>query len=150
MEASMQEIRSYTKRIDSFWAELSKIYKEWAKKNGMDYYEFSILYEISQCEKITQKEICEAYNYPKQSINNVALELGRKGLIEFIPSEKDKREKQMVLSDKGKVFSERVFTPLFKIEENIYKKVGAESIEKMLEIAEKYVKCVEEEMSDGK
>ncbi len=146
----MQSIRNYTKQIDSFWSELSKIYKEWAKKNGMDYYEFSILYEISQYEKVTQKEICEAYNYPKQSINNVAIELRKKGLIEFTPSEKDKREKQMILTDEGKVFSEKVFTPLFKIEENVYKKVGAETIEKMLEIAEIYVKCVEEEIKNGK
>lgn len=39
---------------------------------------------------------------PKQTINNVVRQLARAGLVEFAPSERDGREKLVVLTDAGR------------------------------------------------
>lgn len=142
--------KNYTAKIDSFWGTLSKLYKNWAFEHGMEYYEFSIIYELCQHEKLRQKDICEAYSYPKQSINRVAIGLKDKGLIDFIPSEKDKREKEMALTEKGREFAEKNFTGLFEMEKRVFHKIGKEKLEEMLSTADLFAELIEEEMNDGK
>ncbi|MBQ2861271.1 MAG: MarR family transcriptional regulator [Oscillospiraceae bacterium] len=116
----------------------------------MEYYEFSIIYELCQREKLRQKDICEAYSYPKQSINRVAINLKEKGIIDFIPSEKDKREKEIVLTEKGKEFAEKNFTELFEMEKRVFEKIGKDAMEKMINTANLLTELVGEEMNNGK
>ncbi|MBQ6801591.1 MAG: winged helix-turn-helix transcriptional regulator [Oscillospiraceae bacterium] len=142
--------KNYTVKIDSFWGNFSKPYKKWAAEHGMEYYEFSIIYELCQREKLRQKDICEAYSYPKQSINRVAINLKEKGIIDFIPSEKDKREKEIVLTEKGKEFAEKNFTELFEMEKRVFEKIGKDALEKMINTANLLTELVGEEMNNGK
>ena len=48
-------------------------YSEWSTRHGISYNEMLVLYSIREAGYCTQKQICENYLLPKQTINNVII-----------------------------------------------------------------------------
>lgn len=124
---------NFMKELDEARRRITWLYQTWAEQHGISCYEFSILYCLGLRDKITQKEIVYSYVVPKQTISYAAQELCKKGLIRFVPSETDRREKYMVLTESGKAKVKDCILPLFEIERSAYNNVGAKRAAEMLE-----------------
>ncbi|MCM1494744.1 MAG: MarR family transcriptional regulator [Bacteroides sp.] len=95
-----------------------------------------------------QKEVTTVTEIPKQSISHAARKLCEKGLVEFVASQTDRREKDMILTRAGVGFVKENFAPLLKIEEEAFERVGFDRINSMVEMAKNFLESFDGAMND--
>lgn len=81
------------------------LYAAWSKAHGISYHELLVLYTIREQGFCTQKQICDSYLLPRQTINHVMLDLRERGLLELNPEHCIGREKAFVLSEQGRRYA---------------------------------------------
>ena len=59
------------------------IYSEWSARHGISYHEMLVLYTIREFGFCTQKQICDSYLLPRQTMNNVITRMRKDGLLEY-------------------------------------------------------------------
>lgn len=98
----------------------------WIAKLGLGYNHFAVLYSLAAAEsgQCTQKQICEEWLLPKQTVFNVCKEYKEKGWIEFSESAVDKREKMMRLTADGKAKAEPVWQATQQLADKTFAKLG--------------------------
>lgn len=134
----LKDTRKYACDIYSTWAQGTYLYVKWAEENKVNYYELLILYALETYEVMTQKAMGDLYGLPKQTVNNVIRELKKEGRVILKPGEKDKREKQVSLTDSGGEYAKNLLSPLYRIEERVCDKIGRERLVQMTETSELY------------
>ncbi|MBR5319460.1 MAG: hypothetical protein IKU46_07710 [Peptococcaceae bacterium] len=77
------------------------MYSRWSSEHNISYHEMLVLYTIRDNGFCTQKQICENYLLPKQTINNVITALRKEDILIYDEQHSTGREKAFVLSDKG-------------------------------------------------
>ncbi len=109
------------------------VYSAWSKKHGISYHEMLVLYTIRDNGFCTQKQICDSYILPRQTINNVITDMRERELIEISPDNCIGREKAFVLTEKGQKYAEPLLSSLSKIEIQTIELIGCEKIRTMAE-----------------
>ena len=59
------------------------IYSAWSAEHGISYHEMLVIYTIREFGFCTQKQICDSYLLPRQTINNVITGLRKKGVLVY-------------------------------------------------------------------
>ena len=93
-------------------SQINGVYAKAEKLMGLNPYVSKVLYALLFGNGITQSEICDAYEMPKQTVNNILKELRVQGLLELVPVDTDRRNKEIVLTNRGRVFSAQVLGEL--------------------------------------
>ncbi len=119
-------------------------YALWCRDNGINYHELLILYSLRDFGSCTQKQICEQYRLPKQTIHNVVSVLKDKGYVELKPGKENWREKVIVLTEAGRRYYSSVMDPLMAIEEEAVSRMGEKELRTMTELALRYGEILEE------
>lgn len=101
---------------------------------GVNSYIFKVLHALVVSDLRTQKDIMQNYEMPKQTINNVILSLQKQGFVEVAISPNDKREKIINLTQSGKIYAQDFITQYTDFERQIYQRLGAKKLEKLIEI----------------
>ena len=109
-ENDLRRLREYY----SLWHDTVILYENWARLHGLTYNSITVLLAISGGEDspCTQKSIAERHALPKQTVNNILKEFRVQGLLELVPVDTDRRNKEIVLTDRGRVFSAQVLGEL--------------------------------------
>ncbi len=107
------------------------VYSAWSKKHGVSYNEMLVLYTIRDNGFCTQKQICESYLLPKQTVNHVITSMLREGLLCDSPENSSGREKAYVFTAKGEEYAAPLLTSLGIVEEKAVEAMGACKIRKM-------------------
>lgn len=82
------------KRYYSAWRATNAIYEDWAKKYGLSYYELLVLLSLREGkEPCTQKQICEQWTLPKQTVHSILRNFLEREWVTFHVLENDKRNK---------------------------------------------------------
>lgn len=126
---------------------INGIYRRWAQKRNLNYYMVSLLYILLSRESLTQKEFCENYEIPKQTIGNVIAPLKKGGIIILLPSPKDGREKLLSLTEKGRAYAEELLAPLLEVENAVMKKFGEAEMEQIVSLITEFSELLEWEIS---
>ena len=137
-------------KISELFVEICKInglYRRWAQKRKLNNYMAGLFYALLDRERITQKEFCDDFEIPKQTISNIIAPLKQDGMITLIPSEKDRREKWIILTEKGKAHAEKILAPLYEIEASVIKKFGEAEMEQIVSLILDFSELLEWEMS---
>ncbi|MFV0559019.1 MAG: MarR family winged helix-turn-helix transcriptional regulator [Enterococcus sp.] len=130
---------------------INSLYSKWAQEHATNQNTISIMHMLVTEGQITQKKFIEAHNVPKQSVNNIILSLKKDQLIEMKSSEVDKREKVIVLTEKGKSYSEQLLSPLFALEKQVVNEMGTESMRELMDSTTKFGDMLEKVMkTEGK
>lgn len=77
-------------------SEIDEVLDTWIDlKFALNYNHFAVLYCLAGAEngQCTQKQICDEWYIPKQTVFNICKEFREKDWIEFYPSSTDKRER---------------------------------------------------------
>ena len=114
------------------------IYALWSKKHGIRYNELLVLYTIREEGFCTQKQICDNYLLPRQTMNHVINDMCTRGLLELSPPNCIGREKAFVLSEKGKAYAAPLLDSLGKVEEQAIELIGQEHIQSMAKAFQTY------------
>ncbi len=99
------------------------MYTEYAKNCGITPTLLWILYAINDDDTHTQCQICYDWSLPKSTVNTLITELKNSGLIELEPIKGKRREMSIVLTESGKEYANRVLSPLYTLENEIYKQL---------------------------
>lgn len=130
-ENDLRRLREYY----SLWHDTVILYENWARLHGLTYNSLTVLLSISGGEDspCTQKSIAERHALPKQTVNNILKEFRVQGLLELVPVDTDRRNKEIVLTDRGRVFSAQVLGELQEVELSAVGEMDEGKMEAMIE-----------------
>ena len=101
------------------------VYSMWAKNNNVSYNRMLVLYTIREFGFCTQKQICDSYLLPRQTVNHVISEMKKDGILVTDPEKSTGKEKALVLTPEGERYSEKLLYSLSRMEERAAKAVRA-------------------------
>ena len=87
---------------------------------------------------------------PKQTVNNVVRTLKSEGHVTLSAECADRREKRIVLTEKGHAYSKEILAPLYDLEERIFGIMGAERVQQMIDAIMLFNSIFEKEMKRRK
>ena len=125
------------------------LYRIWAKKHQLNYNALVILYTLNDYKKCTQKQICEWWALPKQTVHGILLDFEKKGYITITASTKNKRERLIAFTENGEIFASSILNRLYQMEENAMHKLGEEKRKQLIESNTKYYELLKEEIENG-
>lgn len=122
------------------------LYAAWSKEHRISYHELLVLYTIRDQGFCTQKQICDSYLLPRQTMNHVILDLRKRGLLELSPKHCIGREKAFVLSKQGKRYAEPLLEALDRMEMQALEAFGPQNMQAMVQAVLSYDKALEHAM----
>lgn len=122
------------------------LYAAWSKEHGISYHELLVLYTIRDQGFCTQKQICDSYLLPRQTMNHVILDLRKRGLLELSPKHCIGREKAFVLSKQGKRYAQPLLEALDRMEMQALEAFGTQNMQAMVQAVLSYDKALEHAM----
>ena len=114
------------------------VYAAWSKKHEISYNEMLVFYTIRDNGFCTQKQICDSYLLPRQTMNHVFAKLVADGIIEVSAQNSLGREKAFVLTEKGRAYAEPLIDSLNRIEERAVAIMGQEQLRAMTELVQTF------------
>lgn len=124
---------------------IGHLYEEYAKSKGMTYMSMCILEAIcTHPDNCTQKRICEETHYPKQSMNLIIKSFLQAGYVTLDELPADRRNKHIILTEKGRDYAARTVTPLWKIDEESTRCLTAAQREELLRLLSVYAAAYED------
>ena len=125
------------------------VYSAWSKRHGISYNEMLVLYTIRDDGFCTQKGICDCYLLPRQTINNVIIDMRKRGLLVVSPEYCRGREKAFVLTETGTAYAAPFLDSLNKIETQAVALIGEENIRGMAQAAAAFSDALEQAMKEN-
>ena len=95
---------------------------------------------------MTQKKICICTGLTKQTVNSVIRTLKEDGYIELASGCEDRREKQIILTEKGIAYSGELIASLREMEHRVLQIMGNDRAQQMLDDIALYNTLLEKEM----
>ena len=135
--------------INSAVIQFRGLYAAWSKKHGISYHELLVLYMIRDQGFCTQKQICDSYLLPRQTMNHVILDLRKRELLELSPEHCTGREKAFVLSERGKAYAAPLLDSLDRIEMQAMEVFGRNNIRTMVETVLSYDYALQKAMREN-
>ncbi|MDR1467727.1 MAG: MarR family transcriptional regulator [Spirochaetaceae bacterium] len=111
--------------IASSISRIKGLYQQWAQKNDMLYGIVQVLYILYLEGPVTQKQISESCETPKQTVNNVIRLFKKEKYITLDTDGTDKRQKRIKLTPAGKNYMQKTLEPYFRLNEKVFARLGS-------------------------
>ena len=123
---------------NSMLKEHENLYRQIAKQFGLSECAFWILYSLRETDvAVTQSELCFALSQPKQTINTALKKLEEASIIELF-IEKDKRRKQIQLTEKGEQVARQTVDLVIQLENQTFDAFTEEEQKILMTLLHKY------------
>ena len=123
----------------------SGLNKKRVESFGLNNVETIILFHIDRIENLTQKDLVNKLNMPKQTVNSIIMNLKENDLIYMQASTKDKRVKTLVLTANGKREVENITESLRLSNKKIYDQLGKKKIKSIEDDLDDLIEVLEKE-----
>ena len=127
------------------WAQINRaiikfrgVYAAWSKKHDISYNEMLVFYTIRDNGFCTQKQICDSYLLPRQTMNHVFAKLCTDGIIKVSAEHSSGREKAFVLTERGQTYAAPLIASLNRVEERAIQQMGTRRIQTMTELVQEF------------
>ena len=124
------------------------LYSRWSADRGISYHHQLVLYAIREQGFCTQKQLCDSYLLPKQTINHVFTDLRQRGLLVCDPARSSGREKAFVLSPEGEAWAQPLFQALEDMECSALARFGPDRLEDMTRSLREYSRALRQAMEE--
>lgn len=119
-------------KISTLLRKADGINKERVKFHGLEDLETYILIHLDIIDCPSQKNLCDKFKVPKQTINNVIINLRNDDLIFFESDKNDKRKKIIRLTKKGEKKRKEILDLLNESDRMIYEDLGYEKASEII------------------
>lgn len=119
-------------------------YSRWAAVHGIRYNELLVLYTLREQGYCTQKQICDRYLLPRQTINHVIGVLHAGGLLTRRPG--PGREKAYVLTDAGLDYARPFWDFLEVGEAAALRRLGSDKLRTLTALLQEYDRALQESL----
>lgn len=143
------EIREQIKQVNIAISGTLDLYRIWAKKNHINYNALLILYTLDDYEVCTQKQICEWWALPKQTVHGILLDFEKKNYITITDNVKNKRERLVAFTSEGRAYARSILEQLQKMEEQAMEKMGDEMRHQLIACNHAYFEFLKEAINNG-
>ena len=109
-------------------------YSLWSGLHNISYNEMLVLYTIREYGFCTQKQICDDYLLPRQTIHNVISKMRKENILCPEPRRHIGREKAFVLTEYGKEYAEKFISSLSEMETHAISLTGMQKLEELLQL----------------
>ncbi len=123
-------------------------YARWASAHHIGYNEMLVLYTINESGYCMQKQLCDSYHVPRQTINNTISSMRKNGLICVSKEHSAGREKAFVLTDEGKAYAAPLMQELSSQEEAAIMHMGADRLKELCALLNEYHSALNEAMNN--
>lgn len=127
----------------SLLRKLNGLNKQRVESFGLNNLESIILFHIDKMEDLTQKDLVNKFQMPKQTINSIILNLKENDLIYMKASGNDKRVKTLVLTEKGAKEVDNINKALKMSNKKIFDQLGIEKIKRIEEDLNEIIEAIE-------
>ena len=124
------------------------IYSQWSNAHEISYNEMLVLYSIREKGFCTQKQICDSYLLPRQTINNIITGLRKNGILTFSPENSVGREKAFMLTEKGEAYARPLMNSMSRFEEHAVALLGHEKLTALTGLMREYDQALSQAMQD--
>lgn len=134
-----ENLKEQTERLLELHREITDFYNNYAKSVGMTNTSLEILRIIWEERANTQKMIAKFTGTPKQTVNAIIQYFNKLEIIEpLIESNNDKRNKVIVLTEKGKLYAQKIISKVQECEYKALYKLGEDKIKDLIDIITLY------------
>lgn len=123
-------------------------YSAWARAQGIGYNEMLVMYSIRERGYCTQKQICDQYLLPRQTINHVISALRRQEILQERTDLAPGREKAFVLTEKGEGYMGPFLASMNDMETRAIALMGPERLAELTELMGKYSRALQKAMEE--
>lgn len=135
----MEKLYQLSARYNTIWTETNQLYEDWAHRHGMSLYELLVILSIVETEGgVLQKDICRKYAIPKQTVSAIIKALTDKAWLEPRVSHKDRRSRELHLTERGKEQTDRIARELQDHEAKVWFQLGLDRAEQLIEYTSLY------------
>lgn len=134
-------------RFNHLNKKLIDIYHDASQRAGMSSSMFDILYSIVEMgDGCRQKDICQVCYIPKQTVHSSIRKMEEDGYLSLISGKG--REKQIYLTEKGKMITEEKILPIIEAENKVFLQMGEQQSQIFLNLLEEYMTKLDKTMTD--
>lgn len=132
-------------RYYALWKDSTAMYEEWSKEQGLSSNGVLLLCSFHEEDgSCTQKMLSEKWCIPKQTVNTILKDFEKKGYVEMVSMPDDKRNKQICLTEEGKLYAADIVTKLHEKESYVIAQMGIDNIKNMNDNTELFIKLFRE------
>ena len=132
-------------RYYALWKECTAMYEKWSKDQGLSSNRVFALHSFYESNgRCTQKMISEKWNIPKQTVNTILKDFQKKGYINMVSDDSDKRNKLICLTESGMEYTKDIIEKLHSKEIYVIEKMGLENIESLNDNTELFIRLFKE------
>lgn len=143
------ELREQIRLVNIALSGTLDLYRIWAKRHQLNYNTLVILYTLDDYKTCTQKQICDWWALPKQTVHGILLDFEKQGYITITTNAENKRERLVVFTEKGERFAASILGQLHKMEERAMEKLDDEQRNQLINSNTKYYELLKEEIENG-
>lgn len=126
------------------------VYAAWSGEHNISYHEMLVFYTIREKGFCTQKQICDSYILPRQTMNNVIAALRREGILKNSEEYSTGREKAFVLTEKGVDYARPLLHAMNTVECRAVELLGAEKLEALTELMLEYDQALNRALEESR
>ena len=129
--------------------EIDSIYHAAAVKAGVSDGELGLWLALLKSEKeFSQKDICDLFSLPRQTVNSLVYRLKRKGLIRLSHFPGGRNRKIICLTDKGRSFGMEQVAWIFEAEQKAREESEPRELQACISMLEKYICRLRKEIDE--
>lgn len=132
------EVKALWDQVNRAIIKYRGVYAAWSKKHGISYNEMLVLYTIRDNHYCTQKQLCDSYLLPRQTMNHVFMKMCKDGIIEISEKYGRGREKAFILTEYGKAYAKPFIESLNSVEERAVELMGKDRILSMTTLVQEF------------
>lgn len=144
----LNDVQKLHAQVNQAIVRCRRVYSMWAKENKVSYNRMLVLYTIREYGFCTQKQVCDSYLLPPQTINHVITQMRKEAILEVNKDKSCGKEKAFVLTQSGEAYAEKLLHSLDIMEERAAKRLGKEKIYGMTQLFMEYNQVLEESLDD--
>ena len=143
----MDQLHQLSAQYNALWIETNQLYETWARQRGMSLYELLVILSIVEADgTVLQKDICQRFAIPKQTVNAIIKTLTDKGWLELKVSEQDRRRwlelkvseqdrrsRKLSLTPEGSAQAAQIAQALQEHEAQVWLRLGLDRAEQLIE-----------------
>lgn len=116
----------------------NRAYQQWEQDHHLPDYLVLIMYELLLRKRLTQKQLVDLSDLPKQSINKGIKRLKEINYLKMTVDPADKRARFCELTKNGEQYAQRKLQPLFELEEKTAQKLGPDKMKLLTKLSEEW------------
>lgn len=129
--------------------ELAAVYHGAASGAGISDNEFWVWYALLVLGgEYSQQDICDRWSLPKQTVNSVVANLGKKGFL-FLENAPGTRNRKIIrLSAEGRRYGEEIVIQIYQAEQRALEKMSESERQTCIALLGKYINFLKEETNE--